>query len=477
MVAHMAAARLLGRLGVVAVLLFVASSPSRAFAGNLDSFPLGNEAAMTGGALVASTRDSAATWYNPAGLAKLGRDSIDGSASAFSYRVYVLPAAVRVHLPDGAHTADATSSAVLSVPESLVTARRVNDRITVGIGVFEQRQDFVSVRAAVSAQGMVAGGSAYSYSTAFDVVQQVATYYAGPAVGWSVTPRLQLGAALFGGYTTLTTLFDFGSTLTNGGDHATGVLERNASIDVVGVRPVAGLQWEPVDGWDVGFVVRAPYVGLAGKQRITGIDQQSVVPASGGAGTSLSLPNDSSVGTSVQIVEPARFHGGFAHFFDRERGWIGMGIDYQMPQNNDDGTPKSTSVWNMQVGGRWSASDTVSFGAGLFTDRSPTPATYAQSTLENQIDHISSARIDFTGASGGVEYRRRYSAVREGDDPRRPRGLEFSTTLALRYAYGHGTIQGAAVEPLTSAPNDYRPISTQATVHEINVHIGSALYF
>ncbi len=96
------------------------------------------------------------------------------------------------------------------------------------------------------------------------------------------------------------------------------------------------------------------------------------------------------------------------------------------------------------------------------------------------IDHIGSARINYYGAMLGVEYRRRY----EGDhhdsaDPLAARGraggLEFSTTIAMRYALGRGTVQGARIEPLSSAPNDYSPIATDTTVHELNLHIGRVL--
>src|SRR5207237_104288 len=101
-----------------------------------------------------------------------------------------------------------------------------------------------------------------------------------------------------------------------------------------------------------------------------------------------------------------------------------------------------------------------------------TPNRFTRDVELDRVDHIGSARIDFYGAMAGVEYRRRYDV--QGP---KPRGLEFSTTLALRYARGRGSIQGAWIEPLVSAPNDYRPIATDATIHEINLHIGSALYF
>src|SRR5262245_10082448 len=56
------------RARVAAVAVAVLLAPSRARAGNEDSFLYGDQASMTGGAVTASIRDTAAIWYNPAGL-------------------------------------------------------------------------------------------------------------------------------------------------------------------------------------------------------------------------------------------------------------------------------------------------------------------------------------------------------------------------------------------------------------------------
>jgi hypothetical protein len=451
-------------------------------AGNLDSFALGNEAALTGGAVIASTHDAAATWYNPAGLGALERDSIDGSASAITYRVYVLPDAIRVQVPPDTRAADASSSALLTVPAALVTARHFGDRLAVGVGIFVQRQEFFSGRAALGLAGATPEGP-YRYDVAFGVVQQLATYYAGGALGVAVTPELRAGVGIFGVYSTLTSVFDFGSNLAvNGQERATGVLERRASFDVFGVRPTLGLQWTPGAGastptWHLGATLRAPTVAFHASQQISGTDATTTIPGGGAAPqASLSLPNSDLTPSSVQVIEPTRVHVGFAR--ELGRGWIGMSADYQFPLHNPDGTLATTEVVNAQVGGRFWALDWLSVGMGLFTDRSPVPGAFTRTAEADRIDHIGSTRVHFFGATGGIEYRHRYVVHKEGEATvEHHRGLEFSTTLAVRYARGRGTIQGSAVEPLTSSPSDYRPIATDATIHELNLHIGSALYF
>lgn len=456
------------------LLALVVDAPARA--GNLDSFPLGNEAAMTGGAVVAATHDVAATWYNPAGLAAITRTSLDGSGSAIAYRNASFPQAIRVRVPGGGTDGDGRNVSLMSVPASLVIAKQIAPGFAGGVGIFTQRQDEVNASTTPTLAGTTAGGAPYAYRMSYGVVQSAATYYAGGALGYRVSERLRIGAGIFAVYTRIGSFFDFGSTLDVGADRSTGVLERKGTIELYGARATAGIQWVPTDGWEVGVVARSPVLALAGSQRITGIDQ-STAP---GRTPTLTLSDRDLTPHDVQVAEPVRLHAGFARHFPK--GWVGMSVDYQFSQNNSDGTPLFTDVWNAQVGGRGWVLPWLGVGGGLFTDRSNIPVQSSRGTEIDRVDHIGSARINYYGGMFGVEYRRRYAQKDERDsDPgmARPKdsGLEFSTTIALRYALGRGTVQGARIEPLSAGPIDYQPIATDTTVHELNLHIGSAVYF
>ena len=67
-----------------ATLLLLLARP--AYAGNEDEILLGNDAALMGGAITATTADGSALWYNPAGLAASRLDAVDVSANAFTAR-------------------------------------------------------------------------------------------------------------------------------------------------------------------------------------------------------------------------------------------------------------------------------------------------------------------------------------------------------------------------------------------------------
>jgi hypothetical protein len=65
--------------------LAIALAPRLVRADNTEPFFYSDDAAMTGGTVVASTRDAGAIWYNPAGLGGIRRGQIDlsGSVEAF----------------------------------------------------------------------------------------------------------------------------------------------------------------------------------------------------------------------------------------------------------------------------------------------------------------------------------------------------------------------------------------------------------
>ena len=54
--------------------------------------------------------------------------------------------------------------------------------------------------------------------------------------------------------------------------------------------------------------------------------------------------------------------------------------------------------------------------------------------------------------------------------------LVFSSTFALRYAVGVGEVGGLSLDPRDGTFADPSPV-LGATIHELSLHVGSALYF
>src|SRR5258707_9243792 len=72
-----------------------------ATAGNEDSFLFGDQAALVAGAVVATTKNTASIWYNPAGLALNDRGRIELSGTAFTLRDRPIPDGLVLDLPSG----------------------------------------------------------------------------------------------------------------------------------------------------------------------------------------------------------------------------------------------------------------------------------------------------------------------------------------------------------------------------------------
>ena len=128
----------------VAVLLAL---PLRARAGNDDGILLGNDAALTAGAVVATVNDGSALWYNPAGLAMSTKDSIDVGASAFALRRYDMPGLIRA---DGGSGGDASFTEIVSIPSALTYVRRFSVNTVGGLALFASEVSDDSLRTSLT---------------------------------------------------------------------------------------------------------------------------------------------------------------------------------------------------------------------------------------------------------------------------------------------------------------------------------------
>jgi long-subunit fatty acid transport protein len=441
-----------GRGRSIATLLTVCGV---AHASNQESVFLGNQAAMTGGAVAAWCDDGGAAWYNPAGLAQIERTSVDLSASAFVLRRYSLPQAAETRIGGTRRTSDASFFELVSVPSALTVARKLSNDVTGALSVFVPQQEDLLVEAAF-ATGPEAG---FEYDWSFSASRRTARYYAGPSLGWRAAHQLRLGLSLFGTYESLETTRDFRSNLDNptSADVTRSVItvDRRVSADRFGSTLVGGFQWDVSSQLALALVMRAPVLYVTGDTRIQLETTSTRLHASEPPAVAVEVRSFEEDTARLTVIEPARFTAAVAYrlgpgVVDLEGEWQ-SGVATQ--------TRTRRAVWNARLGGTLSVSDTLSLGGGLFTDHSPDPRP---STL-------GATRVDFYGAALGVRIQNAYDVQRGGALV----PLVFSTTLALRYAVGHGEIGSLVFDPLT-APRDG---VAGATIHELGVHIGSALDF
>ena len=425
---------------------------SSALAVDRSGVALDNSAALSTGAVVSTIRSGGAIWYNPAGLGGNVRDKLDVSLSAFVLRDRRTDGAIKGRLSEDLEArSDLDSLQLSSVPSALVFSRRIDDRITLGLGIFVPKMDVNRVAATTPID---APGVSYVQRGEFDRLTQ--RYAAGPAIGWALSPRLRLGAALFGIYETDSAGARIWSRLdVDGveGPASTLLIQLDGSVDRFGARPVVGVQYEPADGWHLGLTLRGPIV------RFTALAEGTSLFQVAGAGqTPESEFADEGVvdGESFGLMDPASAHGGVA--FPFAGGQLAIAAEFRLGLDDPDAERSFSPVWNLQVGGLWPVSDTVDIGAGLFTDHS----------AEEKADELWTERIDFYGVTGGVRLRDPLTLSGGGE-------LIFETTIGLRYALGAGEVGGLALDYTSDALLE--GLTIDVVHHTLALHVGSALLF
>lgn len=449
------ARRRLAALGLAT--LGLATLPARpAEAGNQEAVFLGNQAAMSGGAVVAWVNDGGAPWYNPAGLATIQRTSVDLSASAFVLRHYALPDAARTTIDGQPIAEDASFTEVVSVPAALTVMRKLTDELSGALAVFVPYQEDLLVSGSLSRDRQ-----SLDYEWSFSASRRAARYYAGPALGLALGHGMQVGLSIFGTYETRLTARDFYSSFTAPGrgiSRAVNTVDQKLDSKLFGTSWVLGWRWDIDGDWSAGVVLRSPVLHVAGKSDVDF-----------SATAALSDPSGQSVIESVSgardeepdpfaFMEPGRIQVGIS------RGLAGGRLSAQVEYASaaTGGGEVRKPIVNGRVGGAFPVSDRFALGGGLFTDRSP------------HVDpsDLGETKIHFYGGSFGGQFRTAHD-VEEEEGEEEDRGLVFSTTIALRYAIGLGDIGGLTFSP--AVPPQFAV--ADVTVHEVSLHIGSALDF
>lgn len=431
------------------LLAILCALPAVAQASNQDSVFLGNDAAMASGAVTATTRDASGAWYNPAGLAEIRRYSIDVSATAVVARFISLPGILRTDLPSGTRTADGSFVSILSIPSALAFARTINASWTAGVGLFVRDQDDYSTRVDLAAGN---GVNEISIRESLAVTQIAAEYYLGPSFAYKVSDDLSLGFSAYAVYLKgrQWAQYSLEATPAGGGMVQRAVIDTRASVVAYGARLQAGLQWQLVGPLRLGLTIRSPVVLLSSSRESATLNvPQPVNPTPTEPEQSLGF---------FRPIGPTRVHLALAYLL--EGGWVSAEVDFRQALHDFVSATDDSPVFNFRVGTRLPINETLSFGAGLFTDRSFDPPAV----------HLGSTHVNYYGATAGLELARKFEIK---DRPSEP--LSVSTTLAVRYALGVGQSAGTRLDPTANPVFSEVPIDV--SFHELAVHIGSTLFF
>ncbi|GAC1596611.1 MAG: hypothetical protein NVS4B10_05740 [Myxococcales bacterium] len=451
--------RLRTRIAGLCAALALAAGSARA--GNADSQLIGNQAALSGNAVTAVVNDAGATWHNPAGLALVERGSVNLSATALGFRSYVMRRSLEVLLPDGSRTYDLRHTEMVASPSAIVVVRKLSPDVTGALGLFLKAQGApqqVWAQVDSAATGPVPSGGSYAYAQRLSVQQKGTAYHLGPAVGIRLSPTLNLGASFFLVYEQARAVSELFSDLSS--DQPTGprsalLSQSSTSSSTLSGQGTLGVQWKPDPDWQIGAVLRSPILLLLYSFHASSLDSRTV---DGGWLLPVETTKDATSGLLFSSRAPPRLHLGVARLFSW--GWISLEGNVSPPKAATDLLEGQRAVWNVRLGVRRDLSETLTVGAGVFTDSTP----------GRTVDRFAEGRIDYTGASAGVEVRRPFS-LRDGGDQSK---LVISTTFAFRYGLGRGN---AARIVLDTASNLVDSPSGRATVNELDLYVGSGLSF
>lgn len=429
----------------------------RAVAGNDDQLPVGGEASVYGGAVIATVSDGAAGYHNPAGLSQSRRSQLDASITAVGFRFYTASQLLRS--PSG-ESAGVTMMEFVLVPTSGSFTRRLSDRVVASFGIFSPRTQFLILQKALKLAEPSPQGT--DWSVAINSI--VFTYLIGPSVAYQLSRNFSVGASLHVIYN-----FEDAAAQATGSDGASGNAQTqqafvsNSQLFVratYGLQLGWGFQWQPSDRYRIGFSMQTPGLQMLTWRQTTDSAGVSLPMTAAGAISAHTLDTGEGFESKLQLVLPLRAGLGVARFFDWGR--VELDLAYQSALPESDLGPARRAVLNGRVGAQYRVSPALSLGAGLFTDRAATDASSFGRVHVNMYGGT-------LGIATGTEHR-----LSAGE---RAKSLVFASTLGLRYAYGQGEMGSLEVSPIAPGSPIARTVQSPMTIHEITLNFGSALNF
>jgi hypothetical protein len=429
----------------------------RAAAQNADGVLLGTEAALTGGAVLATAHDAAGAFYNPAGLAAIPGSTLQVSGSAYQLQSLRLAHFVSTTLPWARLDQTVTSTDFSAIPSVGAYGYRLSPRVGAAVGVWVPAQNSLVLLSDVHSTGpFTAGGSTVQidYTQRIALTQRIVRTYFGAAMGFALRPSLNVGVAGFLVYQREETFFDLSAGALAGGTNPAQV-GGTASVSIRGapsafaLRLTAGAQWTLSPEVTIAAAVKSPAVSLVTLGSIsTSVEFASLLPGS-----------PPSIGVAIAQTTPDRIAEPWRLSVGAELGVLGASVrpelDWQAPEGGRRG------VLNARVGLRRDVNADLAWGVGLFTDRS------------RERTGSGNLVVDYYGIAAGVDLR--------PPQVRAARGVggtwDMRASLALRYSVGFGEAQRLTANAIESSGAAAPSANARVVAHSLTVSLGGTAQF
>ena len=461
----------------VGALVGVFLVPAIAHAGNSDEVNAGLDVTLTGGAVVATVYTGASLWYNPAGLVRIDKPSLELTGVTINMQIIKNPGLLTIGDPPQASSEGAGFN-VSIIPEALTFSLKLkNPNLKLGIGLFNSsiRREFITEKA-TSPAGSAPEVEAYAGRNSRLDFFHISAGLAGQ-LGKNRKQKVLLGGAF--DLVVASARVDESYTVfyneLAGGQANKGQNGQVSSSQVetqtgFGFQFKAGLQWVPIQKVRIGFSVATPTYVFAALERFSNAYSQTPPAGTpfdpGDPNRQLAEGDEGRGGRGVWWgVEPGNLRFGVAYVGDW--GWVEADVVYYFRLREQELGLDLRGFFNGRLGSSFRVSKHVKLGLGAFTDFS-------------QVDDLSrlplaTRKIDFFGVHLGLLY-----SSREVHPDRRTasdkEGLGFSVAVGLRYAHGRGDTLGLSV-PGSYDPSSIELVPVPTKVNEIAINLGAKVAF
>ncbi len=440
--------------------------PVPASAGNSDEVNAGLDVTLTGGAVVANVYTGAALWYNPAGIARVDKSSLELTGITFQTRIAKVPGLLS--LESGEKSGGKTVNFSV-IPEALTFTIVLRPNLKLGVGLFNSsiRRVFITDEV-MSAEGSTPVVEAVGgQNTRFDFFH----VSAGLAGEFGKKQKVLFGGAF--DFVVATSRADGTlAVLYDGGESGFFTDGETVTQTGFGLQLKAGLQWVPIEEVRIGLSVASPTYVFAILERFATTFGQS--PPAG-----IVLPSDdpnaqASGGEEFRGarggwwgVEPGNMRVGIAYVGGW--GWIEGDVVLQWRLRTSDLGIDLRGLVNGRIGSAFRLTKFVKLGIGAFTDRS-------------QVDQLAVAPfattdVNFYGVHLGFLFSNQEVHPDRPDlEAEEKDGIGIAIAVGLRYAHGRGQVLGLVI------PAQYDPSSITATgingkINEISINLGAKVLF
>jgi len=455
------------RVQVVA-LLGVLLSPATAAAGNADDVNAGLDVTLTGGAVVANVYTGASLWYNPAGIARSDKPTLELAGVTMNMQIIKNPGILTIDTDPQAKS-EGSGFNFTVIPQALTFTIVLKENLKLGVGLFNSsiRREFLTEQVTSAAPAVDAYGGRNSRVNLFHISSGLAGEFG------------KKQKVLFGGAfdiviatartdSSLTLFYDDGVA----GQASDGQVKTQTGF---GFQLKAGFQWVPIPKVRIGLSIASPTYLFAMLERFA--THTSQAPPAGTIdpdNPQFAAGSESRGGRGGWWgVDPGNLRFGVAYIGDW--GWFEGDLILHWRLREEELGLDLRGFINGRLGTAFRVTKNIKLGLGAFTDFSQVDRL-AQLPLATQ-------KIDFFGVHLGFLY----STQEVHPDKQAAadeEGLGISIAIGFRYAHGQGDTVGLLIPPtydpglpIDAQPDGIQAVAVPTKVHEIGLNFAAKVAF